>query len=305
MSYFFSDKLYSAPETVMGGSLSDETKLTESSSNVITDIYDSLCRRFPHYITKKDLGNEISGYSFSNFKLENTSSFMPKPYKIIIITSIHGYEQGCAWTTAQFFKELCENHDDEILSYLRRNVVFEILPVANPWGFQHNDRKNGNQVDLNRNFDVGFTGITDVEAEIYPGTHPFSEKETQVIKKFIDNNSDAQLCLDYHNIWAGYPLFYVYGEKDVSLAVSVFSYLTDKWIKEYPELPKDQILGRVKPNGNSGMLADYVLSKNMWVLTMETPWCMPVIGKEQYDKTTIKCALEVLVNTLYTVVSSR
>ncbi len=302
--FFFTDKIYSAPQTVMGGSLSDKIKLTESSPQVIYDIYDSLCEKFPQYIRKTELGADINRYTFSNFELENFSDFKPKAFKIVLITSIHGYEQGCAWTAAQFFKELCENTCDEILSFIRRNVLFEIVPVANPWGFAHNDRKNKNQVDLNRNFTPGFTGITDKDSEIYPGTHPYSEEETQIIKAFIDENSDAKVILDYHNIWGGYPLFYVYGEKDVTLAKSVFSHLTDKWVNEYPEFPKNRILGLVKPNGNWGMLADYVLSKNMWILTMETPWCMPDIGKEQYDKPTIKCALEVLVNTIYTIASN-
>ncbi len=305
--FFFANKIYSAPDTIKGGALTDETPLTKSTCQVIYDIYDDLLK-YP-YLTKKELGEvfgrKIYNYTFKNFELENFSEFQPEKYKILIITSIHGYEQGCAWTTAQFFKELCENKNDEILSFIRRNVTFEIIPVLNPWGFDHNDRKNGNKVDLNRNFPQGFKfGSDDVEAEVYPGTAPFCEVETQIVKKFIEENSDAKLVLDYHNIWAGYPLFYVYGEKDVTLAKSVFSYLSDKWVNEYDELPKDRILGRVRPNGNAGMFADYLLSNNLWVLTMETPWCMPEIGKDQYDKVTIKCALEVLVNTIYTIVSN-
>ena len=304
--FFFADKIYSAPDSIKGGALTDETPLTESTCQVIYDIYDDLLK-YP-YFKKKELGSafnrKIYNYTFKNFELENHSDFQPEKYKILIITSIHGYEQGCAFTTAQFFKELCENKEDEILSFIRRNVTFEVIPVLNPWGFDHNDRKNGNKVDLNRNFPQGFMNVTDVESEIYSGTLPFSETETQIVKKFVEENTDARVVLDYHNIWAGYPLFYVYGEKDVTLAKSVFSYLTDKWVKEYPELPKNRILGRVRPNGNMGMFADYLLSKNLWVLTMETPWCMPEIGKDRYDKTTIKCALEVLVNTIYTIVSN-
>lgn len=304
--FYFADKIYSAPDTVMGGAEDDETPLTKSTCQVIYDIYDSLLKT--PYFTKKELGEafgrKIYNYTFKNFELENFSEFQPKKYKMLIITSIHGYEQGCAWTAAQFFKELCKNKDDEVLSFIRRNVTFEIIPVLNPWGFDHNDRKNGNQVDLNRNFPQGFMNITDVSSEIYSGTEPFSEKETQIVKKFIEENSDAQVVLDYHNIWGGYPLFYVYGEKDVTLAKSVFSYLTDKWVKEYPEMPKDRILGLARPNGNYGMLADFLLSERLWVLTLETPWCMPHIAKKQYDKPTIKCALEVLVNTVYTIASN-
>ncbi|MBE7092966.1 MAG: DUF2817 domain-containing protein [Clostridiales bacterium] len=307
--YFInSNKIYSAPADIPGGSLNDKVKLTKSDCSVIYEIYDQLLKQHPQYITKTVLGNAfgypINSYSIKNFKMQNFSPFQAKRVKICIITSIHGYEQGCAWTCAHFFKQMLTNPDDEILGFLLRNVDFEVVPVLNPWGFKNNDRKNGNKVDLNRNFPMGFTGLKDVEDEIYPGPEPLSETETKIITEFIEKHLDASLVLDYHNIYGGYPLFYVYSEKDVQLAQSVFTQLTDKWTKEYSQLPKDQILGLVRPNGNSGMFADYLLSKNLWVLTMETPWCMPVIAKEQYDSVTIKCALEVLVNTINTIVHS-
>ena len=309
MQYFINgNKLYSAPQNIQGGSLQDEIKLTKSDCSVIHNIYDSLVEQYPQYITKTKLGeafgDDINCYSIKNFDMKNFSTFKAKRFKILIINSIHGYEQGCAYTTALFFKEMLNNQDDEILGYLLRNVEFQVVPVLNPWGFKNNDRKNGNQVDLNRNFPQGFTWLKDKEDEIYPGEMPASETETKIIMDFIEKNLDADVVLDYHNIYGGYPLFYVYGEKDVQLAQSVFTALTDKWVKEYQELPKNEILGLVRPNGNSGMFADFLLSKNLWVLTMETPWCMPVIGKEQYDSVTIKCALEVLVNTINTIVKS-
>ena len=161
-AFFFLDKVYQAPDTIKGGALSDETPLTKSTCQVVYDLYDQLLKC--PYVTKKELGEafgrKIYNYTFKNFELENFSKFQPKKYKILIVTSIHGYEQGSAWTTAQFFKELCEDKDDEILGFIRRNVIFEVIPVLNPWGFDHNDRKNGNQVDLNRNFPQGFRNIS-------------------------------------------------------------------------------------------------------------------------------------------------
>jgi hypothetical protein len=295
------NELYSAPQHIMGGSVNDETNLIACRADVIYGIYDELKSKYPEIIKKTELGHafekSINQYSV-NFGTKNKK----RPYKICIVTSIHGYEQGCAWTTAQFFKELCEDKDNRTLAFIRENAVFQVVPVLNPWGFEHNDRKNGNKVDLNRNFPIDFTGNTDVEDETYPGTHPLSETETQIAVKFIEDNSDAQLILDYHNIWGGYPIFYVYGERDVALAEAVFTALTKKWSAEYPEFPENEILGGTKPNGNFGMFADYLLDKGLWVLTMETPWCMPHIGVLQYDKATIRCALEVLANTLYTVI---
>ncbi len=310
MDYFLADssRLYSAPVDIPGGSLSDTVKLTQSDCRVIYDIYDGLVGKYPQYVSKMQLGEAfgypINSYSFKNLQMENHSCFAAKRVKVCIITSIHGYEQGCAWTCAHFFKQMFEDWDNEILAFLRENVDFEVIPVLNPWGFAHNDRKNGNKVDLNRNFPQGFTGLEDIDSDIYPGKEPFSEIETNIAAEFINRNTDAMVVLDYHNIYGGYPLFYVYGQKDVQLAQTVFSALTNKWTKEYPQMPKDRILGLVRPNGNSGMFADYILSKGLWVLTMETPWCMPDIGAKQYDSPTIRCALDVLVNTINVIVRS-
>lgn len=309
--YYFLNKpqgIYSAPMTVPGGSVSDEVKLTRSDCNVIYDLYDDLLRRFPQFVTKTTMG-QVSGYDFNrytfrNFPPENTSDFPVRPFKICIVTSIHGYEQGCAWTAAQFFRLMLETPDDPTLDFLRRNVVFEVIPVANPWGFSHNQRRNEAGVDLNRNFEKDFIYGMDPASMYYGGEAPCTEEETKLLMRFIEENMDAEAVFDYHNIGKGYPLFYVYTEKEMSLALSVFTELTEKWTKEYPEFPGDRILGRVRPNGKEGMFADYLLDKGLWALTLETPWCMSDIGKEQYDSATIRCAVDVLVNAISAIVAS-
>ena len=302
----FPPGIYCSPKDIPGGSCNDTVNLIASEPQVIYDIYDELAQEYPQYVTRQVMGEvfskNINRYTFRNFDLENTSSFALKPLKICIVTSIHGDEQGCAWTAAQFFRLLCRKPEDPHLGFLRRNVVFDVIPVANPWGFAHNERKNGKQVDLNRNFDAEFITGKKITSCEYGGPYPGSETETQVLMQFIEENTDAQVVLDYHNIGEGYPLFYVYGQKDVQLAYGVFAELSEKWQREYPELPKDRILGRVRPNGHEGMFADYLIQKGLWALTMETPWCMPVIGKQQYDSPTIRCALDVLVNTLLAIV---
>ena len=137
----FENEIYSAPETVKGASLSDPVPLLKSSHTVIYSIYDALVEQYPTKITKKVVSSafsrEICRYTFL--------ADAPNPTKVCIITSIHGYEQGCAWTTAQFFKLMLMSGDEK-LDFLRKNVTFEVLPVANPWGFDHNKRKNKRRI---------------------------------------------------------------------------------------------------------------------------------------------------------------
>ena len=308
MKYFFLDSTYSAPRSIPGGASSDAVALTESDCGVVYEIYDDLASKYPEFVTKNVLGNAfgwyINSYRFASALPENTSDFEIPRFKICIVTSIHGYEQGCAWTAAHFFRLLAENANDPILAFLRRNVVFEVIPVANPSGFSGNKRCNDNGVDLNRNFEKDFVYDMDRTSKYWGGEAPCSEEETKIIMDFVRNNKDAQAVIDYHNIGKGWPLLYVYGQTDVSLARSVFTTLTDKWVAEYPELPKNEILGRIKPNGGEGMFADFLQEEGLWALTLETPWCMPVIGKEKYDATTIRCAVDVLANTILAIVRS-
>lgn len=275
---------------------------------MIYDIYDKLAETYPDLVTKRVLGNvfgwDLNAYSFASPLPENTSDFTIPQFKICIVTSIHGNEQGCAWTAAHFFRLMMENTNDPTLAFLRRNVVFQVIPVANPSGFSKNKRCNDNGVDLNRNFEKDFIYDMDRSSKYWGGEAPCSETETQLIMQFIRENTDAHAVIDYHNIAKGWPLLYVYEEADVSLARSVFTTLTDKWVAEYPELPKNEILGRIKPNGGEGMFADFLQEEKLWALTLETPWCMPVIGKVQYDDVTIRCAVDVLANTLLAIVRS-
>lgn len=297
---------YSAPKELSGVSHQDTLNLEECAPQVIYDIYDALVKDYPQFIKKQVLGSvsgiDVNRYCFSNFPLDNASPFPHNPFKICIVTSIHGSEKGCAWTAAQFFNSMYRQTDPH-LQFLRRNVMFEVLPVANPYGFAHNQRKNASCVDLNRNFAQGFLPREDISSAEYGGPSPCSEVETQLITAFIEDNTDAQVVLDYHNMGSRYPLFFVYGQKDVQLAYGVFAMLTEKWQAEYPELPKNRLIGYVRPNGNEGMFADYLLEKNLWPITLETPMRMPVIGKEKYDAVSIRCALELFTNTLLAIVS--
>lgn len=59
--------------------------------------------------------------------------------KILVISAIYGYEQVSAYSTALFFKDLAESwQDKEQLEFLRWNVDFVIIPVANPYGYDSN-----------------------------------------------------------------------------------------------------------------------------------------------------------------------
>ena len=251
---------------------------------------------------------EVSGYDFNKYTfnylpLINESKYQNKKVKMVIVAGVHGYEQGTCWVMAQFFKLLCENTENEILGFMKRNVVFEVVPVANPYGFSKNQRKNENGVDINRNFDADWVYGDDPTADYYGGASANSEAETNFLIQLLNENMDADFVIDYHNIATGYPLFYLHGDEQVRMCSSVFSALTAKWTQEYNGFPKDRLLGYCK-NGSNATLGSYARKLKLNAFTLETPWTMPVVGVSQYDKMTTITGMETLVNTLVAILKT-
>lgn len=94
-----------------------------------------------------------------------------------------------------------------------------LIPVMNPDGYEYSHttdrlwRKNRNPngqynsrcygTDLNRNWDFHWNEAStssDPCSEIYPGQKPFSELETQIVKKFMETiKDDIKLFLSFHS----------------------------------------------------------------------------------------------------------
>lgn len=309
--YYFLDDIngvYKAPKTIEGGSINDSINLVDSKCSVIYNIYDELVVKYPGYVSKTELGTvsndlKINQYIFSPLSIDNQSSYTMRKFKIILLSAIHGYEQGSAWCMANFLKHLCEdNTNDEILSFIKNNVELVVIPVANPYGFNNNTRCNANGIDLNRNFNANWS-LTDAGSEYYGGESASSEGETKILEKVIDDNLDAEWVIDYHNIAGGYPLYYLYSDDQVRICNSVFRTLSKEWTNEYPSLPKNKLLGYCK-TGVNACFAKYALKNGINSFVLETPWIMPVLGKNKYDEVTTITGIEVFANTLVAILKS-
>ncbi len=127
--------------------------------------------------------------------------------------TIHAREWIGNELAVEFIDYLLKNHqnDPKITAALTKNSIY-IVPCLNPDGFEYarehfsfwrknrRDNKNGTfGVDLNRNFSIGFTKISDTNSNVYSGPEPFSEPETKAIKKFVDSHDNITIALDYHS----------------------------------------------------------------------------------------------------------
>ncbi|MCW9026305.1 MAG: M14 family zinc carboxypeptidase [Thiovulaceae bacterium] len=103
------------------------------------------------------------------------------------------------------------SYDPKLNDILDRTTLY-IVPCANPDGFEYsrnhfafwrkNRRKNEDGtygVDLNRNFEIGFSKNNNMGSNVYSGPHPFSEPETCALRDFALSHSNIAIALDYHS----------------------------------------------------------------------------------------------------------
>ena len=178
-------------------------------------------------------GNGIQWVKISD-NPENTSEGEPQ----ILYTAIHHAREPNSLSQLIFYMwYLLENYetDNEIKSIVDNTELY-FVPVVNPDGYLYNEktdpngggfwrknRKNGNGVDNNRNYDYYINGdpnngvwggegaSNDPDSQTYHGTAPFSEVENQALKWFCEQHD---FIMAFNNHSYGNLLLYPYGYTD-------------------------------------------------------------------------------------------
>jgi len=152
--------------------------------------------------------------------------------------AIHGWEWENAFGLLRLAEILCETPDVEGLK--TGKFYFKMLPIQNPWGYDHFTRQNARGVDLNRNFDCAWEEFHPAQDVMVPwdynykGTKPASERETQVIQGLIDRH--VPVCMiDFHT--ADYVMLRAHkGDKVILDAIhdDVKARLKDRYLCQRP-----------------------------------------------------------------------
>jgi len=135
------------------------------------------------------------------------------PNHIIFVGGIHG---GYEWNTILLVYRMIKHFQDNPEA-VPESITLSIIPSANPDGqvavtgkegeFSRDDvfgntipgRLNGNQVDLNRNWDCQWAPTAVWRKEtVSGGSEPFSEPETQALRRFI-GNQQPQAVIFWHS----------------------------------------------------------------------------------------------------------
>lgn len=171
-----------------GGATNSETETDDEESSGPIEVIGSSAN-----------GNDITAYHYGSGDTE-----------LLFVGGIHG---GYEWNTVLVAYELMD-HLEADPDTVPENVKVTVIPVLNPDGlsevvgttgrFDASDvtlsteqtvpgRFNGNEVDLNRNFDCDWQSVgTWQDRTVNGGSAAFSEPESQAIRDYVaENNPDA------------------------------------------------------------------------------------------------------------------
>ena len=279
-----------SPPVIKGISDEDEVPALNISVEDYYEMYDELMNKYPEYITKSlagtdDFGNNIYRYDFkpknADFRkdLTDVPPTFNKP-RIFLVSSTHGAEKTVIWALYNTMRLICDEwKKSEALEFLRWNAEFIVIPIICPTGYKNNTRKNGNGVDLNRNYPADWeNGPNDPSSESYRGTAPLSEKESQICYNIMANEN-LTFAIDYHNFFAPAKTNYfnwIIGSSPFvqSIANQLLSMMARKWKVKYPDLPQDdRQFGWVSEMIRAGTMAnDAVKTHGISSALMEVSW---------------------------------
>ena len=160
----------------------------EYPDNVREIEYKSNDGTFTAYVYEISTGEYNTAGSYA---LEYDMDKHIKKPKYLVLNAFHGNERKTVFSTYRFIRDVLKGHN--VPQAFREGAIIQVLPVANPLGFNAFSYTKPNGVDISINFDWNWVKRTS------SGDKAASEPETQAITKWLTENSDAQVFIDYHN----------------------------------------------------------------------------------------------------------
>lgn len=163
----------------------------------IRSVVDSWVEEFPDYVHLETIGASVQGRPIRAVHISRFKGDKAPKHRTIILGGHHAREWLAHATTlciTERFIRGIENPNSRHHKILS-NMTLSVIPMGNPDGYQisHDDnrmqRKNANEVDLNRNWDIAWKtqgeSVASKGDENYPGTSAWSEPETAAYRDFI------------------------------------------------------------------------------------------------------------------------
>ena len=177
--------------------------------------YNELVSNYPSYVTKIDCDQEVQAalniekpseledlpiymYKFSPIRARNSSGNDVCQRKKVFITSMHPQERLGIWVMAKTLTMICEEWKNSYdVELLRSLIDIYVIPIAWPWNFNNNSRKNYNGINPNRSFPTKGWYETGQNTDNWTGTEAGSEYETKVVMYYF-NQIKPDVSIDVH-----------------------------------------------------------------------------------------------------------
>lgn len=179
-------------------------------TNVINYL-NTLAAAHPTLATVEIAGQSIEGRNIPVIRITAPGDASARP-----VVFINGTQHAREWISTKVVMYIAESlltgygSDTRVTDLLNECEVI-IAPIVNPDGFVYTwtnyrlwrkNRRGGYGVDLNRNWSVGWGGAGSdgfTSSEVYRGTAPFSEPETDAIRSFVESDGRVVAAIDYHS----------------------------------------------------------------------------------------------------------
>lgn len=211
---------FAQPQNYEQGSMGGYLTYTELLATL-----DKMHEMYPHLITAKaviDTFKTYEGRPIHYVSISDNPENNDEGEPAILYDALHHAREAASLSQLVFYMwYLLENYEtDERVKYLVDNTHMYFIPCLNPDGYVYNEttmpnggglwRKNRflsadgqHGIDLNRNYgynwgqdDEGSSPVTN--SDTYRGTGPFSEAETQAIRKFLTDHK-VDIALNNHS----------------------------------------------------------------------------------------------------------
>lgn len=179
---------------------------------------EELHARFPSLTELGSIGKSVEGRDILKLRISGDLANADSLPGTVFMGGHHAREHVSVEVPillAQYLVEKYQAGDARIVKLLDHRDV-EIIPMVNPDGaefdvasgsYQYWRKNRGKNrdgttgTDLNRNYDHlwGISGSSrDPDSEIYMGSTPFSEPETQAIRDFFSKQTNTTMLLSFH-----------------------------------------------------------------------------------------------------------
>lgn len=209
--------------------------------NELNDFFAGLVLENPTVAEAEVIGQSWEGRDLIAYRFTGPGDASNRP-AVLFNNMCHAREWISPMTGAYIAQTLAEGYGtDPRITALLDTCVVHLIPIANPDGYlfswtpggrlwRKTRRLNGDGtfgVDWNRNFaegwGIGSSGIT--TSEVYRGTAPFSEPETQAFRDYVLANPAIAAHIDFHSF--GQLVLWPWGDRPETPPEPDFTRLVD------------------------------------------------------------------------------